>query len=47
LILISTDHDAVDWPMVAAEASLIFDARNAMGSRDLLTPELKAKLTPL
>lgn len=31
LVLISTDHDWYDWGMVAREARLVVDTRNAMG----------------
>jgi len=33
VVLIITDHDAVDWEMVGANASLIVDTRNAMHSK--------------
>jgi UDP-N-acetyl-D-glucosamine dehydrogenase len=29
-VLIVTDHDAIDWPLIAAHATLIVDTRNAM-----------------
>lgn len=47
LVLISTDHDSVDWPMVCEHAQSIFDARNAIGQRGLDSDAVKAKLTLL
>ena len=31
-VLIATDHDAVDWAMIAEHASLVIDTRNALGA---------------
>jgi UDP-N-acetyl-D-glucosamine dehydrogenase len=33
VVLISTDHDAVDYKLIAKSAKLIVDTRNAMASR--------------
>ena len=30
LVLVATNHAAIDWPMVAANAALVVDTRNAM-----------------
>ncbi|HEX9448224.1 MAG TPA: nucleotide sugar dehydrogenase, partial [Dongiaceae bacterium] len=32
-VLIVTDHDAVDYDLIAAKAKLIVDTRNAMAKR--------------
>jgi UDP-N-acetyl-D-glucosamine dehydrogenase len=29
-VLVVTDHDAIDWPLVASQASLVVDSRNAL-----------------
>ncbi len=34
-VLISTDHDAVDYALIAREAKLILDTRNAIANRNL------------
>ena len=39
-VLIATDHDAVDYAMIARHASLVVDTRNALGRRGLETPVL-------
>jgi len=33
-VLVVTDHDAIDWAMIAAEAQLIVDTRDTMTGRD-------------
>jgi UDP-N-acetyl-D-glucosamine dehydrogenase len=35
-VVIITDHEAVDYAIVAQDASLIFDTRNVMGSNGFL-----------
>ena len=37
-VLISTDHDAVDYALIGEHARLIVDTRNAFGRRGLDTP---------
>jgi UDP-N-acetyl-D-glucosamine dehydrogenase len=37
-VLVVTDHDAVDWPLIAAEAALVVDTRNALRGRGLGGP---------
>jgi UDP-N-acetyl-D-glucosamine dehydrogenase len=37
-VLISTDHDAVDYGLIAREARLIIDTRNALARRNLSSP---------
>ena len=37
-VLISTDHDAVDFALVAREAKLILDTRNALANRKISSP---------
>jgi UDP-N-acetyl-D-glucosamine dehydrogenase len=39
-VLISTDHDAVDYALLAAKAKLVVDTRNAMAKRDLGGPNV-------
>jgi UDP-N-acetyl-D-glucosamine dehydrogenase len=34
-VLIATDHDAVDYGLVAEHAKLVVDSRNAMATRGL------------
>ena len=34
-VLVATDHDAVDYPLLAEHARLIIDTRNAFGRRQL------------
>jgi UDP-N-acetyl-D-glucosamine dehydrogenase len=29
-VLVSTNHSAIDWPMVAQHAKLVIDTRNAL-----------------
>jgi len=38
-VLISTDHSAYDWEMIAAHAPLIVDTRNAL--RNLAAPRAR------
>ncbi|ACA20827.1 nucleotide sugar dehydrogenase [Methylobacterium sp. 4-46] len=39
-VLIATDHDGVDYALVAAEARLVVDTRNAMARRGLSGPTI-------
>lgn len=39
-VIIATDHDAVDYPLIAEKAPLIIDTRNAIGKRGLLAHNL-------
>jgi UDP-N-acetyl-D-glucosamine dehydrogenase len=39
-VLVAADHDAFDWPMIAAHARLIVDTRNAIRQRGLAHPRL-------
>jgi UDP-N-acetyl-D-glucosamine dehydrogenase len=39
-VLIATDHDAVDYALLAEHAKVIVDSRNAMERRGLSTPHL-------
>jgi UDP-N-acetyl-D-glucosamine dehydrogenase len=41
-VLVSTDHDAVDWPLLAEHARLIVDTRNAFARRGLSGRIVKA-----
>jgi UDP-N-acetyl-D-glucosamine dehydrogenase len=34
-VLICTDHDDIDYPLIARHAALVIDTRNAMGARKL------------
>ncbi|HXQ14007.1 MAG TPA: UDP binding domain-containing protein, partial [Caulobacteraceae bacterium] len=37
-VLIATDHDAVDYQLIAREARLVVDTRNALGRRGVAAP---------
>jgi UDP-N-acetyl-D-glucosamine dehydrogenase len=37
-VLIATDHDAIDYAKVAADAKLVIDTRNAMARKGLSGP---------
>ena len=39
-VLISTDHDAVDYELLASSAKLVIDTRNAMARRGLARPSV-------
>jgi UDP-N-acetyl-D-glucosamine dehydrogenase len=39
-VLISTDHDAVDYRLLAEHAKLIVDTRNAMAKRGFVAPHI-------
>ncbi len=39
-MLISTDHDAVDYGLLRANAKLVIDTRNAMARRGLDGPQV-------
>jgi UDP-N-acetyl-D-glucosamine dehydrogenase len=39
-VLIATDHDAVDYALVARSARLVVDTRNAMAGRGIATPNV-------
>jgi UDP-N-acetyl-D-glucosamine dehydrogenase len=39
-VLISTDHDAVDYGLVAEYSKLIVDTRNAMAKRGFAAPHI-------
>ena len=40
-VLIATDHDGVDYGLVAAHARLIVDTRNAFGRRGIAAPAVE------
>lgn len=40
-VLISTDHDSIDWAGLVANSKRIFDTRNAIASRGVADPEKK------
>ena len=42
VVLIITNHDAIDWPSVAEHASLIIDTRNAMDGLEVRGTVIKA-----
>ncbi|MGH2785337.1 MAG: UDP binding domain-containing protein, partial [Actinomycetota bacterium] len=39
-LLILCDHDAVDYEMIAKDARLIVDTRNALGRRGITSPNI-------
>jgi len=39
-VLISTDHDAVDYALIAAAGPVVVDTRNALGRRGLVGPHI-------
>ena len=40
LVLLSTDHDSLDYNLISANAKLIVDTRNAFGSRNIYSPKI-------